>query len=268
MNGQLTHHLAQSLMEDRLRRARPPARRVRPSGGPAPYGPAPAPRCAALGHRARRMSTVLHHDKAFIESLQSDRMRAAARRRPPADPGDLERTVIAAADGDDAAWASLCHQFTQRLRALARRYRLGPHDVDDAVQSTWEMLVQHIGRLRQPAALGAWLDTTAKRESLRILAGVEHEPLSDEELLPEERSWEGLDHRLIAAAREPALAHALQQLAGRDRALLAMLFADAEPSYAEISAALDVPIGSIGPTRGRLLARLQRDRKLATAIES
>lgn len=214
------------------------------------------------------MSAVLHHDKAFIESLQRDRRRAAAHRRPPADAGDLERMVIAAADGDEAAWASLCHQFSQRVRAVARACRLGPHDVDDVVQSTWLMLVQHIGRLRQPAAVGAWLNTTAKRESLRILAGAARECPTDEELLPDERLSEGLDHRLIAAEREAVLAHALERLAGRERALLAMLFADAEPSYAEISAALGVPIGSIGPTRGRLLARLQRDRKLASAIES
>ena len=63
------------------------------------------------------------------------------------------------------------------------------------------------------------------------------------------------------------MAGALGKLSGRDAALLGLLFAEPAPSYAEISAALDMPVGSIGPTRQRTIARLRRDRDLRRLAE-
>jgi DNA-directed RNA polymerase specialized sigma24 family protein len=45
-----------------------------------------------------------------------------------------------------------------------------------------------------------------------------------------------------------------------------MLIAEPAPSYAEISAALDIPVGSIGPIRQRCLARLRRNRELVDLL--
>jgi len=114
---------------------------------------------------------VLHHTRAFTAGLQADRRAAAARRRAPAGAAELERLLAAASKGDDGAWSALGRRFGARVRAVARAHRLTAHDVEDVVQTTWLRLVEHIHRIRDARALGAWLETTARREILRFLRG-------------------------------------------------------------------------------------------------
>jgi RNA polymerase sigma factor (sigma-70 family) len=205
---------------------------------------------------------MLYHARGYIDTAQADRL--SARRWPPADAAELERLVRAASAGDSAAWSSLMQRFAARLRAVAWAHRLAAHDAEDVVQTTWLRLVEHIDGLREPVAVGAWLETTARRESLRVLLTARGERPTDCEALTPVAAV--AEHRLVTSDNRAALATAMTRLPHRHRRLVAILFADPAPSYEEISRTLGMPIGSIGPTRARILARLRRDPVLVTAI--
>src|SRR4051794_19089771 len=104
-----------------------------------------------------------HHYRSYIGTLEADRRTIRARTRPPVDARELERIVLAAATGDGSAWSALIERFAARVRVVARAHRLGAHDVEDVVQTTWLRLLEHIDRVHEPGALGSWLQTTARR---------------------------------------------------------------------------------------------------------
>jgi RNA polymerase sigma factor (sigma-70 family) len=164
-----------------------------------------------------------------------------------------------AANGDERAWGEIVEEFDGMLRAIARRHRLCPAASADVVQTTWLRLAENVARLRDPGRLGGWLATTARRECLRTLCASARE-LPDPQ--PPEIVDSGtppIDGALIEAERDAAVRSALQRLPDRDRTLLRMLVAESPPSYQKIGLELDMPIGSIGPTRGRALKRLRRE---------
>ena len=82
------------------------------------------------------------------------------------DPSGLVR---AAAGGDQGAWDALVARYVGLVWATARSYRLEDADASDVVQTTWPRLVEHLDRLRDPAAVGSWLATTARNEALRVI---------------------------------------------------------------------------------------------------
>jgi RNA polymerase sigma factor (sigma-70 family) len=180
---------------------------------------------------------------------------------------DIERVVRAASAGDRAAVSELVERFAVRVRLVARQHRLAAHDVEDVVQTTWLRLLEHAHTIREPTAVGAWLETTARRESLRIIRASGRERPTNNELVLDAPVAPVGEQRLRAAEDRAALAGALKQLPDDRRELLSMLFAEPTPSYAEISRALDMPVGSIGPTRARCLARLRADRDLVDLVD-
>jgi len=170
--------------------------------------------------------------------------------------------VRSAAAGDRTAWESLVDGYSGLIWAIARNHRLSAGDAADVSQTTWLRLLEHIDRLNNPTRVGAWLATTARRESLRLQARSKRTVLVGEEWdfkpdpamaaqVPE------VDEDLLRAERDEALAAALDQLPPRCQALMRLLLVDPPPSYEEVSSALDMPIGSIGPTRGRCLEKLR-----------
>jgi RNA polymerase sigma factor (sigma-70 family) len=178
-------------------------------------------------------------------------------RRPACGACDAASLTRRAAQGDQQAWSELIERHSSLLWAIARRHRLGAADAADVFQTTWLRLVEHIDGLTEPERVGAWLATTARRECLRVLRAASRElPMGD--ALPEPAA--AADEpaaRLMRAERDAELWAAFARLSPRDRALLRLLVADPAPSYDEIAAVLGMPIGSIGPTRGRCLARLR-----------
>jgi RNA polymerase sigma factor (sigma-70 family) len=208
-----------------------------------------------------------YHQKAFVETVDAERQARGSRGRIRTGAADLEEVVRAASAGDGAAWAALVERFAGRIRAVTQSHRLSQHDAEDVMQSTWLRLFENIGAVRAPRAVGSWVATTARRESLRsVQVARRHEPTEDH--LLDIRAVEPVDaDRLTAAERRSTVAGALRKLSARDAAMLAMMFAEPAPSYAEISAALDMPVGSIGPTRLRSIARLRRDRALRQLAE-
>ncbi len=135
------------------------------------------------------------------------------------------------------------------------------------MQTTWLRLVQYAHTIRDPSAVGAWLESTARHESLRIIKKNGREHPTDNELVFDAPS-PPVDQPVQASGRwVAALDVALDQLPGRQRELLSMLFTDRSPGYAEVSRALGIPIGSIGPTRARSLARLRANQDLGDVVE-
>jgi RNA polymerase sigma factor (sigma-70 family) len=168
--------------------------------------------------------------------------------------------VLAAAAGDARAWERLVDAYVGLIWAIARNHRLSANDAADVSQTTWLRLVEQIDRLNDPSRVGAWLATTARRECLRVLGRAKRNVLlADTDVVLDGRAAEApeVDAGLLARERDDEVQVALQTLPRRCQDLLQLLMLDPPPSYEEISAALDMPIGSIGPTRGRCLRRLQ-----------
>lgn len=213
---------------------------------------------------------MLHHDRTVLEGLAAERRRAARSFRPSLEGADLERTLRAAADGDGRAWDALFDWFAKKLVAVARAHRLSREDADDVAQTTWLRLLEHARDIRDPERLAGWLTTVAERESLRVIRRGSRETASEPETFLRLTSAGDVDDELLTAERaatwpqtRAALETALASLPERPRRLLAELYSDPAPSYADTSTRLELPIGSIGPTLGRSLARLRRHPALA-----
>jgi RNA polymerase sigma factor (sigma-70 family) len=173
------------------------------------------------------------------------------------EPAELVRD---ASGGDAGAWSALVDRFAPLVWSVARSYRLSQQDAADVSQTTWLRLAEHIHRLREPERVGAWLATTAGRESLAVIRRSQRQvPLEEatvNELLDGDFSDQPAEVMLRCAQSEE-LWRAFSALPVRSQLLLRLLFADPQPSYQEIAALTGMPIGSIGPTRARCLRELR-----------
>lgn len=161
--------------------------------------------------------------------------------------------VVRARRGDQIAWRAIVARYSRLLCAIARSYGLSGTDVDDVVQTTWLRLVERLSMLRDPERTGTWLAVTARRESMATLRR-----LGRERPLPADGpSVTGPHHVVFGRDLAGSLRAALGALPSRCRDLLELFAAAPRLSYAEISAALGVPVGSLGPTRRRCLDRLR-----------
>jgi RNA polymerase sigma factor (sigma-70 family) len=170
-------------------------------------------------------------------------------------PGELVR---AAAAGDASAWNGLVDRFGRLVWAVTRSFGLNEADGADVSQTAWLRLVENLDRLTDPDRVGAWLATTARRECLHILrrAGRTMPTDSLDEL--DSPSDQSVDRAILARVEGDAVWRALETIPLRCQTLLRLLVAEPPISYEDISAALDMPVGSIGPTRGRCLDRLRK----------
>jgi RNA polymerase sigma factor (sigma-70 family) len=181
---------------------------------------------------------------------------------PDKDPGplDVARLVQRAAEGDAWAWDRLVKQYARLIWAMTRDFKLVESDAADVAQITWLRLFEHIDRLEKPDRVGSWLAATARNECLRSLAARKRLVLvaDDDVALDDVAAHEPeLDERLLAEEGAQVVREALARLPRPWQRLLELLMADPPTSYAEISDQLGLPIGSIGPTRGRCLEKLR-----------
>jgi RNA polymerase sigma factor (sigma-70 family) len=178
--------------------------------------------------------------------------------------------VIRAAGHDQDAWFEIVDRYAPLVWSICNRYQLSSQDTQDVAQTVWLLLVEQLGNLREPAALPGWLAKTAAHECLRVVtAARKSERLGtrlddamqfvDDALIEEE---------VVRAERNACLRAAFAELPPRCQHLLAMLLSDPPRPYAEISAMLDIPVGSIGPQRGRCLGRLRRSPALIALVDS
>ena len=190
----------------------------------------------------------------------------AACRRPADVP--LARLVDAARAGCPGAWRAVVERYDDGLHAIGRGYGLDAATVDDAVQQTWLSAVTHLAALREPAALSGWLRSILHRECLkaanrakREIPVVEQhlgEPVSAAHVTLRGAPPQAPEDQAIRRAQIAALRAAVRErLSAREQQLMTLLSDAQEHSYTDIARALDVPIGSIGPTRARCLAKLR-----------
>ena len=161
--------------------------------------------------------------------------------------------------GDKDAWDRLVDQYGRLIWSITREFKLMESDAADVVQTTWMRLIEHIDRLEYPERMGSWLAATARNECLRSLAARKRLVLVARGAALDgvvERGPE-VDEGLLATERAQVVREAMAQLPTRWQRLMELLMADPPTSYAEISDKLGLPVGSIGPTRGRCLDRLR-----------
>jgi RNA polymerase sigma factor (sigma-70 family) len=175
------------------------------------------------------------------------------------DIADIAVWIRQAADGDRQAWNRLVSQYGRLIWSITVRFKLSESDAADVVQTTWMRLIEHIDRIERPDRVGAWLAATARNECLKHVSARKRIVLVQENV-----ELEGTDHRgpevdeaLLAAERAEHVRAALAHLPPQWQQLLELLMADPPVSYAEISDQLGLPVGSIGPTRSRCLAKLR-----------
>ena len=170
---------------------------------------------------------------------------------------------------EPAAWAALVRRYQRLVYTVPRRAGLSEAEAADVFQFSFARLVEHLHRLDDPGRVRAWLVTTARRETLRLIeqnrrlaplpaaAGddaPDDDPVArvpDTALLPDEQLAELQQHDLLRRA--------VDQLDARSRAFVELLFLHDPPlAYTEIAARLGIAEGSIGPTRARCLDKLRR----------
>lgn len=177
----------------------------------------------------------------------------------PITPESAAELVERIRSGDQDAWDALVDAYVGLVWAIARNHRLGAGDAADVSQSTWLRLVENIDRIDDPRRVGAWLATTARRECLRVLRLSGRQVLVEDDSELDRRSSEEVPVDAVLLREEEAVMvrAAFDRLPERCQQLLRLLMVDEPPSYEELSAALGMPIGSIGPTRGRCLDKLR-----------
>jgi RNA polymerase sigma factor (sigma-70 family) len=182
----------------------------------------------------------------------------ASRQQNP--DGSLTELARRARAGDASAWNAIVDRFAGLVWAIARRYRLSEADAADVSQTTWLRLVEHLDRIESPERIGGWLATTARHESLRVLRLSERTtPSPDEEFVDlRDSAGPSIDGALLTAERDRELWELVSSLPPRCQLLLTVLSSESQFSYVEIGQILDMPTGSIGPTRGRCLEHLRR----------
>jgi RNA polymerase sigma factor (sigma-70 family) len=205
-------------------------------------------------------STVKSRQSAAATAAATAAAAAAAAATATATATATADLMHGAATGDRQAWEELVGRYTGMLYAIARSHGLDPATSGDAVQTTWLRLVEHLGTLREPSAVGGWLATTVRRQCLVLVRNRRREPPVEqtEDLYPLDTDHSPEDE-VVARDRDERVRAAFHRLPVKDRRLLACLMVSARCSYADASARLDMPVGSIGPTRARSLQRLRRE---------
>ena len=177
--------------------------------------------------------------------------------------------VARAADSDPNAWNEIVERYAPLVWSICSRFQLNSQDAEDVGQTVWLLLVEQLGKLREPAALPGWLAKTTAHECLRVVTAARRSErlgarLDDAMQFADDAV---LEEEVLTAELNAGLRAAFAELPLRCQHLLALLLTDPAPSYAEISAALDIPVGSIGPQRGRCLGRLRRSPTLIALVE-
>lgn len=175
------------------------------------------------------------------------------------DDSEVTRLLRAARADDEAAWAGIVERYAPLVMTVLAGYRVYGADAQDVSQTVWLKLVQHLDDLREPRALPRWLISVANNECLRLIRTrrrtVPVDPLEKDQRQPVDSAEP--DEELLRAERIAAAVAALAELTDAERVLITALVEDPRPTYEEIALRLDMPQGSIGPTRGRILAKLR-----------
>ncbi len=171
---------------------------------------------------------------------------------------DVALLVKTAAGGDQRAWDELVRRFARLVWSIPRGYGLDVADAADVSQTVWLRLIESLSVVREPSRIAAWLVTVAQRESLRMVRARGREiPEAELAERPAADPVESPETAALTNERHQTLWAALALLPRRCQVLLRALSAATEAHYAQIAEALNMAIGSIGPTRQRCLQQLR-----------
>jgi RNA polymerase sigma factor (sigma-70 family) len=185
------------------------------------------------------------------------------------EPSDAE-LLAWCREGRAEGWSRLVRRYQRLVYTVPRRAGLDDASAADVFQACFERLLRHLHRIDDPSRVRAWLVTTARRESLRRLdeqrrlqplvqpagAGDDDEGADTLDRLP---ASDPLPEALLSDLQQhDLLRQAVDRLDPRTRRFIELAFLQDEPlPYAELAAQLGIPVGSIGPTRARALAKLR-----------
>ena len=170
----------------------------------------------------------------------------------------IAELVGAARQGSEDALGQLVTELSPMLWHVARAAGLSPRDAEDVLQTVWMRLVAHLDNIHTSAALTGWLVTTASREAWRVRAEERRQLPADQELLAElPDGGPGSEEQVIMDDQRHVLWTAVGRLSARCQELLRIIAFAPRPDYVAVAAELGMAVGSIGPTRGRCLAKLR-----------
>ena len=187
--------------------------------------------------------------------------------------------VESATKSNQEAWEQLISRYQPLINAVCRRHRLAPSDAQDVSQYVWMQLLDHLQKLREPSALPGWIAATTRHRCYEILRNQKRSVSVDPLVICRSElvgtaarvtNSEGqfaVDDELLRAEQRSVVRQGLAELREDQRQLLLLLVADPPVPYCEISRRMKVPIGSIGPTRARLLRKLQKSIGVRLVIE-
>jgi RNA polymerase sigma factor (sigma-70 family) len=179
--------------------------------------------------------------------------------------GEVGALVLRARRGDRAAWDVLVARYWRLVLAVAAQEGVREADREDVAQVTWLKLAQNLDRLENPDGVGAWLRTTCERESRRVRARAARQVPTEGELFDRIPDPVDVEEHVVRMIPDRTLKSALALLSERCQFLLRLLVFDVP--YEEIGETMQMPIGSIGPTRQRCLDKL-RELMLSARIKT
>jgi RNA polymerase sigma factor (sigma-70 family) len=170
----------------------------------------------------------------------------------------MAELLEAAKGGSEDALAQITAELSPMLWNVARAAGLAAADAEDVVQTAWERLLYHLADIRVPQALIGWLVVTTKHEAWRIRSSGRRQRPADQEWLtaiPDDAA--GTEEQILLDEQQRALWRAVGRLSAQCQELLRIVAFIPRPDYQSVSAALGMPVGSIGPTRGRCLEKIR-----------
>lgn len=163
-----------------------------------------------------------------------------------------------AATGDHSAWEAIVERYQRLVWSVVRGFRLDDAAAADVTQTVWLRLVEHCDRIRDPERLPGWLASTARNESLRVLKKQRSQTPVSFEIDLSDPTEQSFDENLVEDETERAVLRAFTRLPEESQQLLRLFIAEPPIDYATIADLVGKPIGSLGPTRQRILERLRR----------
>lgn len=176
-------------------------------------------------------------------------------------PGRAERMadlLSAARTGSDDALGQIVNELSPLLWQVARSAGLSQGDAEDVLQTVWMRLFTHLDGIHDASALTGWLVTTTKREAWRVRAASRKQLPVDQDVFADlPNKGPGSEEQVILDDQRRELWAAIGMLSRRCQELLRIMAFAPRSDYATVAAALGMRVGSIGPTRGRCLAKLR-----------
>jgi RNA polymerase sigma factor (sigma-70 family) len=179
-----------------------------------------------------------------------------------------KQLLLSCRRGDEAAWEALVNRYQRLMYAIPRRAGLDDDQAAEVFQEVFTTLFQKLNDIDDPDRLHAWLVTTAKRKTWRLISktrltghmsSAEANDGLNEDLAKIRDDSPLPDETLLRLEEQHRVRTALSGLEERCRKLLTLLFYQSEtPSYSQIAVSLGVSEGSIGPTRARCLEKMLR----------